>query len=44
MHYCSQGKGNQCSTADVFRRSGLVLYCSRENGDRAVVYSGERKW
>ena len=24
------GEGNMCSTAQVFRRRGLVLYCSRE--------------
>ena len=46
MYYCSQetgtgallfsGEGKWCNTAHVFRRRGLVLYCSREKGDGAV--------
>ena len=46
VHYCSQGEGNWCFTAHVFRRKELVLYCSRDNGESngAVPYSGERKW
>ena len=40
VHYCSQGEGNWCYIAHVFRKKGLVLYCSRENGDGAVLYSG----
>ena len=45
MRYCPQGEGNWCSTAHVLiRRRVRVLYCFREKGDGAVLYSGERKW
>ena len=31
------GEGNWCYTAHVFRKRGLVLYCSREKGDGVVI-------
>ena len=31
------GEGNWCSTAHVCRRRGMLLYCSREKGDGAVL-------
>ena len=36
MLYCSQGEGNWCSTAYVFRKRGLVFYSFQEKGTGAL--------